>query len=133
MFIAWRCIFDVQSHRTRIKSNFFVTFLISIEQESSICAKEVSILNNWFIHSIFSVAQLKRCSSFLIDFFKRFKSNHSDFVFVNDDTVNVKFFELFRIINKRMIKKRDIEYLVEWKDYESKHNVCKTRTRNSII
>ena len=42
---------------------------------------------------------------------------------MNDDTVNVKFFELTRVINKRIVKKRDIEYFVEWKNYEPKHDI----------
>ena len=89
----------------------------------------LNISSNWSIHSIFSVAQLKRCSSSSADSFKRFRSNHSDFVFVNDDTANVKFFELSRIINKRMIKKRNVEYLVEWKNYESKHDVWRSLSK----
>ena len=100
----------------------FVEFFIIIEKIDRLIYR-LNISNNWFIHSIFSVVSLKRCSSSSIDLFKRFRSNHSDFVFVNDDTINVKFFELSRIINKRMIKKRDVEYLVEWKDYESEHDV----------
>ena len=48
---------------------------------------------------------------------------------MNDDTTNVKFFELSRIINKRMIKKRDIEYFVEWKNYESEHDVWKNLSK----
>ena len=89
----------------------------------------LNISSNWSIHSIFSVAQLKRCSSSSADSFKRFRSNHSDFVFVNDDTANVKFFELSRIINKRMIKKRNVEYLVEWKSYESEHDVWRSLSK----
>ena len=65
-------------------------------------------------------------SSSSVDSFKRSRSDHSDFVFVDGDTANVKFFELSRIINKRMIKKRGIEYLVEWKDYGSEHDVWRS-------
>ena len=72
---------------------------------------------------------MKKCSSSSIDLFKRSKSNHSNFVFVNDDTTNVKFFKLSRIINKRMIKKRNVEYLVEWKDYESKHDIWRNLSK----
>ena len=100
----------------------FVEFFTIIEKVDRLIYR-LNIFSNWFIHSIFSVAQLERCSSSSADFFKRFRSNHFDFVFVDGDTVNVKFFELFRIINKRLIKKRDIEYLVEWKGYGPKHDV----------
>ena len=106
----------------------FVEFFIIIEKIDRLIYR-LTIFSNWFIHSIFSVIQLKKCSSFSVDFFKRFKSDHFDFVFVNDDTINVKFFELFRIINKRMIKKRNIEYFVEWKSYESKHDVWKSLSK----
>ena len=103
----------------------FVEFFTIIEKIDRLIYR-LNIFSNWFIHFVFSVAQLKRCSSFSIDFFKRSKSNHFDFVFVNGDTVNVKFFELSRIINKRMIKKRNIEYFVEWKSYESEHDVWRS-------
>ena len=106
----------------------FVEFFIIIEKIDRLIYR-LNISNNWFIHSIFSVIQLKKCSSSSIDFFKRRKSNHSDFVFVNDDTINVKFFELSRIINKRIIKKRKVEYFVEWKNYESKHNVWRNLSK----
>ena len=100
----------------------FVEFFTIIEKIDRLIYR-LNIFNNWFIHSIFNVIQLKKCSFSSIDFFKRFKSNHFDFVFVNDDTINVKFFELLRIINKRIIKKRNVEYFVKWKNYESKYDV----------
>ena len=100
----------------------FVEFFTIIEKIDRLIYR-LNIFSNWLIHSIFSVIQLEKCSSSSTDFFKRFRSNHFDFVFVNDDTVNVKFFELSRIINKRMIKKRNVEYFVEWKNYESEHDV----------
>ena len=106
----------------------FVEFFIIIEKIDRLTYR-LNIFSNWFIHSIFNVAQLKKCSSFSTDSFKRFRSDHFDFVFVNDDTINVKFFELSRIINKRMIKKRDIEYLVEWKNYESEHDVWRSLSK----
>ena len=106
----------------------FVESFIIIEKIDRLIYRLI-IFNNWFIHSIFNVIQLKKCSSSSADSFKRFKSNHFDFVFVNDDTINVKFFELSRIINKRMIKKRNIEYFVEWKSYESEHDVWKSLSK----
>ena len=106
----------------------FVEFFTIIEKIDRLIDR-LNIFNNWFIHSIFSVIQLKKCSSLSTDFFKRSKSDHSDFVFVNDDTINVKFFELSRIINKRMIKKRNVEYFVEWKDYESKYDVWRNLSK----
>ena len=110
----------------------FVESFIIIEKIDRLTYR-LNISSNWFIHSIFSVAQLKRCSSSSVDSFKRSRSNHSDFVFVNDDTINVKFFELSRIINKRMIKKRDVEYLIEWKSYESEHDVWRNLSKSENV
>ena len=41
----------------------------------------------------------------------------------------IKFFELKRIINKRMIVRREIEYLIKWKNYDSKYNVWKNLSK----
>ena len=106
----------------------FVEFFTIIEKIDRLIYR-LNISSNWSIHSIFNVAQLKRCSSSSVNSFKRFRSDHSVFVFVNDDTINVKFFELSRIINKRMIKKRNVEYLVEWKNYESEHDVWRSLSK----
>ena len=55
--------------------------------------------------------------------FNRSRLDQSNFVYVDDDTANVKFFELFKIINKRQIKIKNTEYFVQWKGYSSEHNV----------
>ena len=80
------------------------------------------ISDHWRVHSIFTIVQLKFCSTFDSDFYRRFKSNQFDFVFVKDDIKTYKFFELNKLFNKRIIKKdRDVttQYLARWKNYDS--------------
>ena len=127
-FIKLHKSYNISSIISKKYDQQFVEFFTIIEKIDRLIYR-LNISSNWFIHSIFSVTQLKRCSSSSTDLFKRSKSNHSDFVFVNDDTVNVKSFELSRIINKRMIKKRNVEYFVEWKDYESEHDVWRNLSK----
>ena len=85
-------------------------------------AYRLAISETWRIHSIFSIAQLKNCSSSSTNFFNRFKPNYSNSVYVDENTENVKFFELSCIINKRKIKIKNTKYLIQWKGYNSKHN-----------
>ena len=61
-----------------------------------------------------------------MNFFNQSKSNQSILMYVDDDTSQIKFFELIRIFNKKKSKQKDIEYLVEWKDYEHEHDVWRS-------
>ena len=83
------------------------------------------ISTNWRIHNVFTIAQLKSCSSFDDDFYRRLKSTESNSMFVEDDIDQVKFWELNRLMNKRT-SQRKIEYLVRWKDWNSKHDVWRS-------
>ena len=74
---------------------------------------KLNISREWIIHSIFSIAQLESCLSSIKNFFRRARFINSDFVYVEKNIEFVKFFELKRIINKRIIVKRNIEYLVK--------------------
>ena len=83
----------------------------------------LNISDHWKVHSVFSVAQLKSTLSLDSDFFKRFRSDHSNSIFVEKDIDIAKSYELKRILNKRTIKRereQSIEYLIKWKDYDSK-------------
>ena len=82
----------------------------------------LKLSNHWRIHSVLSVAQLKSVSSSMNDFFNRSRSNQSDSVFVEEDTNQVKSWKIERLINKRQIKRRDDEYLVKWKDWDSQYD-----------
>ena len=66
---------------------------------------------NWRIYFVFIIVQLKFCSSFDDNFYRRFKSTKSNSIFVENDTNQIKFRELNRFVNKRKFY-REIEYFV---------------------
>ena len=56
------------------------------------------------------------------DSYNRFRPDHPDFVFVNEDIEFLKSFKINKIIDKRVIykdciKKRIIKYFVRWIEY----------------
>ena len=77
---------------------------------------------NWRIYFVFIIVQLKFCSSFDDDFYRRFKSAKSNSIFVENDTNQIKFWKLNRFVNKQK-SHREIEYFVQWKDWNSQHDV----------
>ena len=77
---------------------------------------------HWRIHFVFSVIQLKSTLSFSKDFFHKSRSNHSNSIHVENDIKLVKSWEIERLINKREIKRRESEYLIRWKSYESQYD-----------
>lgn len=60
---------------------------------------------------MFFVAQLKLASS-SNNLFQRSISSYSNFMFIQDDTKKVKFYEIDKLVDKRNSRKRDIKYLV---------------------
>jgi hypothetical protein len=84
---------------------------------------ELNLSQNSRIHSVIFIAQLK--STLDSDSFNRFKSINSDSIETEDDTLRKKSYEIERILKKRS-RKYDritiIEYLMQWKNWESKHN-----------
>ena len=89
----------------------------------------LNIFKKWIIHSIFFIVQLKSCFDSIKNFFRRHRFIQSNFVFVEKNIDLIKFFELKRIINKRMIVRREIEYLVKWKDYDSEYDVWRNLSK----
>ena len=87
------------------------------------------ISNHWRIYLVFNIVQLKSCFVSFDDFFRKLKFNQSNFVFVENDIVNVKFFEIERFINKRQIKKKKSKYLMRWKKYEFEYDVWKNLSK----
>jgi hypothetical protein len=82
-------------------------------------AYELDIFKNWRIHSVISITQLEFVSK---NSYKRFKFDHFDFVFVEDDTENFKLYEIKRMLTKRTRQYEKIkmnQYLIRWKEYES--------------
>ena len=96
-------------------------------------AYRLNIFKKWIIHSIFSIAQLKSCFDSTKDFFRRHRFTQSNSVFVEKNIDLIKFFELKRIINKRMIVRREVEYLIKWKDYDSEYDVWRNLSKLSDI
>ena len=110
----------------------YVDLFFVIEKIDNLTYRLV-ISNNWRINSIFNVVQLKFCSISHDDSFHRFKSNHFDFVYVENDIFIVKFFEIERFINKWKTIKRESKYLIRWKSYESKHDVWRNLSKLSNV
>ena len=77
----------------------------------------LNLLSHWRIHFVLSITQLKSTTSSNENFFRRLRSNQSEFVYVNDDIARVKSWEIDRLLNKRQIKRRDSKYLVRWREY----------------
>ena len=66
---------------------------------------------NWRIHNVFTIVQLKSCSSSDDDSYRRSRLAKFDSMFVEDDIDQVKSWKLNRLVNKR-ISQREIEYFV---------------------
>jgi hypothetical protein len=85
----------------------------------------LNISQHWRIHSVVFVTQLESVSDSSNDSYTRFRFTNSDSIYVKEDIINVKSFEVNRLINKRVIT-REFEYLLRWKDYDSEHDVWRT-------
>ena len=94
----------------KIDQQYVDSFLI-IEKIDNLIYRLI-ISNNWRINFIFNVVQLKICSTFDDDFYHKSKSNHSNSMYVESDTLIVKFFEIECFIIKRKIVKHEFEYLM---------------------
>ena len=68
-----------------------------------------------------SVAQLKLVS-IESNFYQRSQSIHSDSIFVENDIKRVKFYEIDFLINKCEIARRELKYLIRWKEYDSAYD-----------
>ena len=102
-------------------SQQYAKFLKIIEKIDNLTYK-FALSQNWRIHSVFSIAHLEFSFFSFENSFRRV-SQSAKFVFVKDDTKNVRFYEIEKLIISRQTKRRKIEYLVRWKDYKSEHDV----------
>jgi hypothetical protein len=87
---------------------------------------ELELSKTWRIHLVIFVTQLESASD---DSYKRSKSNYSDFIFVESDTETFKFYEIERVLAKRIRQYEKIkinQYLIRWKDYESEFDEWKS-------
>ena len=116
----------------KIDQQYVDSFLI-IEKMNNLTYR-LTISDNWRINFIFNVIQLKICSTFDDDFYHKSKSNHSNSMYVEKNTFIVKFFEIERLINKRKTVKREFEYLMRWKNYDSKHDIWRNLSKlNNVM
>jgi hypothetical protein len=81
----------------------------------------LNLSQHWKIHLIVFVTQIESISNSALNSFRRSRLIESEFVQIEDDIDTVKFFEIERLINKR-ITTRDVKYLLRWKDYDSQWN-----------
>ena len=102
-------------------SQQYVDFFKIIEKIDNLTYR-LKLSNHWRIHFVLFVIQLKSVFSSMNDFFNRSRSNQSNFVFVEEDTNQIKSWKIKRFINKRQIKRRDDEYFVKWKDWSSQYD-----------
>ena len=79
------------------------------------------------IHFVIFIAQLKFASSSNSDSYQRSKSNNSLSITTKnddfDDFTQTSNYEIERLLNRRITSTNKINYLIKWKNYDSKHNV----------
>lgn len=66
---------------------------------------------------MFIIAQLELASFLDSNLYKRNRSNHSIFVFVESDSKRIKSYKIECLIDKRQSARND-EYLLRWKKYD---------------
>ena len=120
-------IFSIAMLNNKFNQQYIVFFRVTKKIDKLIY--RLNIFKKWIIHSIFFIVQLKSCFDSIKNFFRRHRFTQSNFVFVEEDIDLIKFFELKRIINKRMIARREVEYLVRWKNYDSEYDVWKNLSK----
>ena len=81
-------------------------------------AYRLNISQHWRIHSIISIAHLEFSSS-------SSTSQSSSSIFMKENSNIVKFFEIEKLVAKR-ITKREVEYLVKWLKYDSEKNMWRS-------
>jgi hypothetical protein len=90
---------------------------------------ELILSQNVRIHLVIFIAQLKSAKDDS-DSFDRSRSTNSESVkMINENTSTERSYEVERILKKRMRKYEKItvkQYLMKWKDWESKHNIWKS-------
>jgi hypothetical protein len=77
------------------------------------------------IHLVISMTQLEFVSN---DFYNRLRSDHLDSMFVEEDILINKFYEMKKVLVKRIRKYENFnadQYLIRWKEYESKFDEWK--------
>ena len=114
----------------------YIDFFKILEKIDNLIYK-LKLSKHWRIHSILFVVQLESTFSSFENSFRRSRSNHSDFVHVENDIKLIKSWKIDRLINKREIKRRESEYLIRWKNYESQYdewrNLFELRNAQNLV
>jgi hypothetical protein len=85
-------------------------------------AYRLEISNHWRIHSVISIAQLESMSDSIKNSYSRSRSKESDSIEMKEDIVKIRSYEINRLINRRITARRETEYLVRWKEWESQYD-----------
>ena len=95
-----------------------------VKRRAEKLAYELNLSTHWRVYSVISVTQLKSCSN-EENSYRRFRSNYSNFVKIEDDTDDWRFYIVKKIIDKKLKKFERItvtQYMIKWLEYESKYN-----------
>ena len=88
-------------------------------------AYRLAISSNWRIWSVISIAQLEPCSFSDQNSFQRISASSEIINMKENNETNIRSYEIEKIIVKRIIERRNSEYLIRWVEYESEHDVWK--------
>ena len=104
----------------KLTQQFVESFKMLIKIER--LAYKLNMSDHWKVHSVFFVTQLESISSLNSNFYKRFISDYSNSIFIEEDIETMRSYELKRFLNKRTIwkeREQSVEYLIKWKNYDS--------------
>ena len=118
--------YKLSNHHKKLSQQRCEFFLVKRKVER--LAYELNLFSNWRIHSIISITQLKSTSN-IQDSYNKSKSNHSDAVEIEENTKYDKFYEIERVLAKRIRKYKRIavtQYLIKWLEYDHEFNEWKS-------
>ena len=114
------------NHSKKLSTQRCDSFIIKKRVER--LAYELELSSTWRVHSVISMTQLKSVLK-SSDSYNRFRSNYFDSVHVEENTKNNKFYEVEKILNKRIRKferTNVTQYLIRWLRYDSKYDEWKS-------
>ena len=114
------------NHSKKLSTQRCDSFIIKRRVERLVY--ELKLFSTWRMHSVISMTQLKSVIK-SSDFYNKLRSNYFDSVHVEDDTENNKFYEVEKILSKRMKKFERInvtQYLIRWLKYDSEYDEWKS-------
>ena len=118
--------YKLSEHHKKLSQQRCESFLIKRRIER--LTYELNLFATWKIHFVIFIAQLKSISN-TQNLYNKFKFHHSEIVKIEKDTEYEKFYEIERILIKRIRKYERIavtQYLIKWLDYEFEFNEWKS-------